>query len=223
MKREVKRQRKVPAFRCDIAALEALVNKLLPLFENGDPILSISVKLKNEEFDFDTIAEMRSNTSLPTVIFNFNMRISDVKSQRRCWLDCSGFLGSTAEFTAFSDNEAWCAGAVEVACAFLSQFKVWYGNIRGWPLIAVFLFSMNLPTIGLLTGQVGALPKMAFYAYGLITIVTGLILANRRRLLPAAIVTTRDTQPLIRKYLPEITFAVSILALALTIIGWFIK
>ena len=222
MKKEISRERDLPAFKTDLAGIGFLIDKLLSLFPEGKCHTSITIKTNNEEFSFEAAHEVANVRELPDRVTSFSLRISE--GDRRLFFYPGGFMGSAARITAVADSEAWCAGAIETALQFFRQNRTWYSWFRGWPIGALLLLNFNTPFIMAALGL-----SSRFVAPNvLITWIVSLLIAftlysGRGRLLPSAILEIRRTESIIRRYISELTLLVSLLALILTIIGWFIK
>lgn len=81
MKKEVNRERKLPAFSLSIGELEALGSHLTALIDDpADILASIQIRLPLEQLEFANTAELRQYPHLPSRVMNFHIRLSDLRS-----------------------------------------------------------------------------------------------------------------------------------------------
>ena len=223
MKREVSRDRNIPAFRIALADLGALLERLEPLFAEGRFFSTITVSLKNEELKFDTVAEIAAFKGLPAQVTSFKLWIYG-GGNKSLSLRSGGFFGSSAAISACADNEAWCAGAVEVVWQFFQPYRVWYGPLRGWPLNVTALVGVNFPTVLSVFGIKSTSQSPLFLgAWAVASLALGALFIGKNRLLPTAVLQITSEENTLRRYMPELTLLVSVLALVLTIVGWFVE
>jgi hypothetical protein len=220
MKREVSRARKIPAFKMALADLGALLVRLTPLFDGGKFSPTITISLKNEELRFESFEELSAFTGLPTQITSFRVWIN--AGDKTLSLYSSGFM-SGASVSASADNEAWCAGAVEVVWQFLQPYRLWYGWFRGWPLNITALISPNFPLILYILGVIPVTQSPLFWGAWLTAcVVLGALYLWKNRLLPPAVLQVSTEESSLRRHLPELTLLVAIVSLVFTIVGWFV-
>lgn len=221
MKREVSRDRNLPAFKMALTDLGVLLVRLAPLFDGGKFSPTITISLKNEELKFESFEELSAFTGLPSYITSFRVWIYG--GDKTLSLRSSGILGSGASVSASADNEAWCAGAVEVVWQFLQPYRLWYGWFRGWPLNITALIGVNFPTILNLSGVKSVTQSPLFWgAWLTASVVLAALFLGKTRLLPSAVLQVSPEESSLRKHLPELTLLVAILSLVLTIVGWFV-
>ncbi len=222
MKREVSRDRNIPAFRIALADLGALLERLEPLFPEGKFSPTVTISLKNEELKFDTIAEIAAFKGLPAQVTTFKLWIYG-GAGKSLSLRTGSFFGASTTVSASADNEAWCAGAVEVVWQFLQPYRLWYGPLRGWPLNVTALVGVNFPTFLSIFGikSISQSPLL-LAAWAVASLALGALFAGKNRLLPPAILQIAKEESVLRRYMPELTLLVAVLALVLTIVGWFV-
>lgn len=110
MKREVNREKRLPAFSIGIDELEILWGRLTALFDGSETIYcSIKISLPSEEIEFNTIEELRRYPQLKGKLTKFSLWLSQFNT-RHISIRSSSFLNSQAEVSVSADNEAWCAG-----------------------------------------------------------------------------------------------------------------
>lgn len=221
VKREVSRDRRIPAFRIALADLGVLFERLEPLFSGGEFSPTITVSLKNEELKFESIDELSTFKGLPVQITSFKIWIYGGKGNSLS-LKCGGFLGSPASVSAFADNEAWCAGAIEVVWQFFQTYRVWYGPFRGWPLNVTTLVSFNFPLILSAVGvRQGSQVPLFLSAWAVASLTLGVLYIGKNRLLPSAVLQIAHEENILRRYMPELTLLVAVISLILSIAGLF--
>ncbi len=222
MRREVKRRRKLPVFRLDLPAFQDLLVCMTGLFAIDPRAPTIRLRSRNEELLFEGIEDLVAATSeLPARVSDFSVHYV-CSDSRSLLLESSGFLGSQATITAEGPDFAWCAGASATVVQRLRQHSRWYGPIRGWPLGAMVLITANLPMLSRLTGTSLFRSWAATGAWAAVLGTSLALYISRRRLLPVATLDLRSSEAAVRRYMPEITLAVAILALLLTVLGWFV-
>jgi hypothetical protein len=223
VKREVSRERKLPAFRIDVGQLEVLCERLAALFTDTRLHQSVRITFGKEEFDFDTPDEIRKCADLPSRVTSFRLSLFEVGLKRRVSLQQTGLVLSSASVSAVGETESWCAGAVETVYTFLNANRQWYWWVRGWPIGALALLSFNLDTVSRL---LGVKPLMSSPLLTGAWLTTSLVFAAlwflRDRIFPAAVLEVRPRESTLRRYMPELTLFVAVLSLVLTIIGWFV-
>jgi hypothetical protein len=198
------------------------MSRVVTLFEGQNVRCSIDVELKDQQLSFENVEEIRQSREVPGSLTSFSVWAHG--NNHILWVHGKGFLGFPPMVRAEADNEAWCAGAVEVVYQFIAPYRIWYSWYRGWPIGAMFLLSLNIPIVLLMIGrkQVMEGPFFVIAWLGAIAVFAALYF-GRDRLLPAAVLRMSPEESAIRRYMPELTLIVAILALLLTIIGWFVK
>ena len=137
-------------------------------------------------------------------------------------------LGSRATISAFADNAAWCANAVETVFSFVQSYKLWYS----WFLSTPVFWALNLMAIApamtlLLTGghPERALP---FFADHLLVFTIGwpgavymlilLWLANEP-LLPSAVIRISDSEGFFRKHAQSIKVIAAVVSAVAAVVA----
>ena len=112
-------------------------------------------------------------------------------------------LGSRATISAFADNAAWCANAVETVFSFVQSYKLWYSWFLSTPVFLALNLMAIAPAMTLLL--TGGHPERAlpFFADHLLVFTIGwpgavymlilLWLANEP-LLPSAVIRISDSE-----------------------------
>jgi hypothetical protein len=227
MRRNVERESKLPAFSVNVAELEVLWNRLLKLFEDSDSdryYSRLSVTLPSEELVFDNIEELRQYSELKGKTSNFSLTLSEYSSSRRISIRSGYILSSHALVRVSGDNEAWCAGAIEVVLSFLQNHKIWYSWLVSAPL-GWYLFLLTwVPNIifALLPKDI-KINKLFVAAWLAITITLAIIYIGRAKLLPSSIIRFSDEESFIKKYGVELSLIIAVISAVLTIIGWFVS
>ncbi len=142
MKREVERERKIPAFSIGIGELEVLWGRAVALFEDTEKVYGlIDITLPTEKLEFKDIEELKQYSNLKGRITKFSLWLS--QKGRRVSIRSSHLFYSQAIVSATGETEAWCAGAIETVYSFLQSYKVWYHWLVsapiGWVLILLTL------------------------------------------------------------------------------------
>jgi hypothetical protein len=140
MKREVEREKKLPAFSLTLGELETLWGRLQGLFEGQNIYTSLTITFAKEKLEFKNVEELKQYNDLKGRITDFSLLLSNYLG-RRLSIRSGGLFYGRAEVSATAENEAWCAGAVETASSFVQSHKVWFSwftsPIVGWVLLVV--------------------------------------------------------------------------------------
>lgn len=223
MKRTVEGTRSLPAFLISIGDLEVLMEKILDLFGETNPYTSISIELKGEKLDFKTVEEMTDLPDLPDRVTSFSIYVSQ-DNIRKIHLRSVGTFGSSGYLSVTSDNESWCAGAIEVVYQFIQKHRRWHSWFRDWPLGALFLISFNIESITEFAGFKSMTNNPLFQISWVSSIVViGSIYFSRNRFFPAGTLQVRPYDNWFRKYQSEITLIVAIIGVVLGFLNLFLK
>ena len=221
MKREVKRERALPAFAIGISELELLLGRLLALFDKPEDVYgSIEITLPSESLEFKNIEELKGYSELRGRITKFRVWLS--QGGRHVSIKSSSILGSRPEVSASGDTEAWCAGALETVYSFAQTNKLWYSWFSSAPIGWVLIFLANAPTLAsLLLPKGQSLSKPVFIAWMSITIALAILYLARGKLLPSAILVVTREEGFVRRHIGELSLFVAIISVVLTVVGWF--
>ncbi|WP_029934686.1 hypothetical protein [Thiomicrospira pelophila] len=222
MKREVEREKNLPAFELDIVELGVLVDRLVALFDNPDSVrCSIDFKLKNEFLEFDSVEEIKNYKELKGKVNGFVVRIS--RGDKVVSIRTYSFIRSLVTVSAKADNEAWCAGAIETVYSFISSHRTWYYWFVKWPLGTMLLAMVLVPTVLATLGYEDVLKNEALStAWLLLVLFLWLIFISSGRLLPVATLRITNEDGFIRRRAPELSLAIALLTTVLTVAGWFL-
>jgi hypothetical protein len=218
VKKTFERRRNLPSFRLELADLEALCSRVRDLFGAGARVeLRLSVRLPRQEFVFEKLSEIRECKELPPSLRDFDLYVyvSESGDERRLTMSSCSSMGSPGYVRATGPDEAWCAGAVEVVHQFVSQFRVWYTWFRGWVLgimVACVVFAPWLPILltplGLTSEQVLKGVDRVYLLVAFVVLWT--LFGFRGRLLPSGVLFISTKERWWRRYMPEMTFALTL-------------
>lgn len=216
MKREVERERKIPAFSIGIAELEVLWGRLLALFENGVKIYSsIDVRLPRETLEFSDIEELKQYPNLKGKIRDFSLTLSH--KGRRISIRSSGFFQAQAVVRTTAETEAWCAGAIETTYSFLQSHKVWYHWFVSAPIGWILIFLANIPTaVALILPKGSTINKTAYIGWLATLVALGILYVFRKKLFPAAAIHITDEEGFVRRHSAELSLIIALLSAVLT-------
>ena len=226
MERKVEREKLLPAFSISVAELEVLWIQLQKLFDEGEnkKYGSITITLPSEKLVFDTIEELKQYKHLKGKVSNFSLMLSEYSSQRHITISSGYTLNPQALLRAAGDNEAWCAGVIEVVMSFLQNHKAWYSWFVTAPLGWCLVLLINVPTIhSLFLTKEEKIDKFFLAAWIAITITIAIIYIGRTKLLPSSIIRLSNEESFIKKYGIELSLIIAIVSAILTIIGWFVS
>ncbi|MDD2611012.1 MAG: hypothetical protein PHX60_15270 [Giesbergeria sp.] len=223
MKREVKREKRLPAFSINVDELEILWKRLIALFDENQTVYStIKISLPSEELEFDTIEELKQYPQLKGNITRFSLWFSQA-SKRCISIKSSSLLNSQAGVSASADNEAWCAGAIETTFSFFQTHKLWYHWFVAAPIGWILLLLANGPTIAGFFLPKGEVIDKFFYA-GWIAIMLAIAIPyiGKNKLLPSSVIRITDEEGFIRKHGVELSLLIAVVSAVLTVVGWFV-
>ena len=226
MKREVKRQRVLPAFKVDIADLGLLWQRCVALFTEGNRLHStLTLELPGETLKFSSMEELAAADGLPAKVLKFSLWMSE--GDRHVSLRSSSLLWSRPEVSASGETEAWCAGAVETVYAFLANHKATYSWFIAAPLGWMLVLFAYVTPLGLALASKYVQPELriplaAAYGWGALIVVLSLLFFARARLFPMTVLTLREEQGFLRRHVAELSLFVAVVSAVLSIIGWFV-
>ena len=220
MKREVSRDKYLPAFSLDLDDLELLLSRLLSLFsEDGSMYSSIQLQLKRETLEFKNVQEIREYNGLRGRITNFRFYLS--QGDKRISVRSGLILDSRPSVQTSSCNEAWCAGAVETVTSFIQPRREWYFWLYSWPITPILIvFGIILLLVKVLLPKAVHLQAMTYYSL-LISLNVALLFLFflKSSLLPSASIIITQEDSFLRRHIRELGLLVAIAAVVLTVIG----
>lgn len=223
MKRKVERKQLLPGFMLTIDQLEVLIARLCVLFPASDRVgFSISIKLKSESIDFESIEELRAYSQLPSRVTNFSIWVSDWP--RRVWISAAGkSLGDRSTVYVEGESDAWCAGVIETVQSFINSHRVWYHWFLSAPIGWVLMLVLYIPGIYFSLQPKGAAIERTVLAgwFGALFVLF-LLWVGRGRLLPASVLRIAEEENILRRYTPELTLLIALASAAFTVVGWFV-
>lgn len=214
MKREVQRERKIPAFSISVGELEVLRNKLASLFARPEEVYcSINIELSNETLEFRNIEELKEYSELKGVIAKFSFVLS--QDGRRVWVG-RNFFESQACVRATAETEGWCAAATETVCSFLQSYKLWYHwfiPLPFWWMLLLF----NIPNIGLVFPSFSI--SKAVSASLFITLIPFLfIYLFRNKLFPSSVLRVKNEENFISRHTAQLSLLIAVITLLVTLV-----
>jgi hypothetical protein len=225
IRRTIDRNERLPDFRCDIAQLQSLFNRIIEHFgETAELSMSISVPLKTEKLDFDNFDEMKLYDGLPPKITKYSISLRERNGNKSCSLR-TGLLIEKVQINVSADNEAWCAGITELCRDFAQRHRMWYAFIKRSYLFILFFIMSVIPAISKYLFRDDILFS-TFYSglrWFFVWISIGMLAYFDDSIFPASIVIIRKERSLWREYVPELSLIVAILALVITIVGVIIQ
>ena len=221
MKREVQRERGLPAFSVGIGELEVLCKRMSEQFEKPEDVyISIHLTLPSESLEFKSIEELKQYSALRGQITKFRLWFS--QGGRHVSIRSGSSFGSRPEISATAETEAWCAGAIETVYSFIQSNKLWYHWFVSAPIGWIFFVFANIPSIALLLLPKGqSLETQVFAGWLAITVTLGILYFSRARLLPSSVIVVTREEGFVRRNAAELSLLVAIVSAALTVIGWF--
>jgi hypothetical protein len=221
MKREVSREKALPAFSLELDDLELLQDRLLELFSQESTVsCSIDLKLKRETLEFTNVEELRSYKSLRGRVTDFRLLIyqrgQSVSVRSGYLLDSKPYVSAT------SSSEAWCAGAIETASSFLQSKRQWYFWFVSWPIALILVIFGNTPLlVRLLLPKTMHIQGMALGSWALMMLALCVLYFTKGSLLPSASIIITPEEGFLRRNIGELSLLVAIASAVLTLIGLF--
>lgn len=219
MKREVERERELPAFALSVGELEVLWMRLAALFDDPTDINAyIHIRIPSEQLEFDSIEELRQYKRLPIRVTEFTVRL--FKNGRSVIIYSGRFLNTKSKVSATSETEAWCAGAIDTVFSFVQSHKLWYNWFVSAPIGWILIFLIYIPWAVLLFMPKGSQIDSVI-VFGWLGAVSALLLLyfGRERLLPSAVLKISESDGFVRKHVAELSLVIAIVSVILTIIG----
>lgn len=215
MEREVRREKKLPAFILSVNDLEILASKILLLFPPGcTPLLEVTVKLRDETLRFEDIEELKDYRFGATQIVSFSLFCTSSPSRRS--ISISTFLDQLSSVLARGQDEAWCAGAVETVYCYLKEFKQWYSFVYspitfGLALIfsSLLTFATGRPAVSFMGVSTEKLSPVSWA----VLLCVFILIFLREKVLPPARLRLVENQNFVRRYNAELTVAIAFGAL----------
>ncbi|NOT14302.1 MAG: hypothetical protein HOP21_01755 [Methylotenera sp.] len=227
MKRSVEREKKLPAFSVSVAELELLWSRLLNLFENVENnryYSTLNISFPSEKLAFDNIEELKQYSGIKGNVTDFSLTISQYNSLQRVYINSGYILDPHAYVRASGENEAWCAGAIEVVLSFTQNHKLWYNWLVSAPLGWYVFFLSLVPNLVLAFIPKDMKVNKLFVAAWLAIFATlSVLYFARTKILPTSVIRFSDEEGIIKKYGLEITVLCAIISIVLTIIGLFVS
>ena len=223
MKREVEREKELPAFVLNVGELQLLWARMLDLFEDKEGVYStLDISLPREQLEFKNAEEFAAYDQLPSRVTTFSLRLSH--EGKRVVLRSGRLLASRAHVSASSPTEAWCAGAIDTVNSFVQTRKVWYSWFTSAPIGWLLFILGNAPVVSsmLLPKETQISKLVAFGWIGVFLALLSLYF-GREKLLPAASIRIDEKQGFIRAHVAELSLAIAALSAILTVAGWFVS
>ncbi|MCW5298874.1 hypothetical protein DXT88_11895 [Herbaspirillum lusitanum] len=210
----------MPAFSLDLAELDLLWQRLLKLFD-GDGYLhsEITINLnRSESLSFNSVEEIKDYKLVASSASDFTLSISKGGKSIRLMTSLSFF--NRAVVLARGEDEAWCAGGIEVVVSFLQNHKCWYRMLALMPFGVLLVIMTNLPTVLGIYKDGNKISTFMFVAWILILVVFGILAVFRNKFFPSGrLIFTRE-ENVVKRYSAEITLAIAVFAAVVAALSW---
>ena len=209
----------------DIQELGLLWARVLTLFTETDKVYAtLTVELQDETLKFSTFSELEKFTQLPDRI----TKLSFWLLQEDRHISIRTFSGSFGQVSAGGESEAWCAGVVETVYGFLSNHRAPYSWFVSAPLGWIFLFVLYGIPLALFLIEKFVTPDLKIpitIGYSWVALLTSLsiLYLARSRLFPVTVIRVRETRSFLQRNVAELSLAVAIVSLLITVVGWFVS
>lgn len=220
MRRELVRENNLPSFRIDISELGALWNSLDSHFDDRLSVnASLLIELPSEELTFYGIDELRSYKDLPDKVNKFRLSLSG--GGRHITVNAGTSLISKLYVRSSGDSEAWCAGANEIASAFINRHKTGYAWFIRAPIGWVVLSCYLVAALFFSPQKAVSITSTERISFCLVFLFSLILYWMRSALFPKAVLVLKNDESFVRRYMPEITLVLAIITLLSTVAGWF--
>ncbi|WP_296894949.1 hypothetical protein [Thiobacillus sp.] len=218
MKRELEREKRLPAFNLQLGDLELLWKRMLELFDTSKPLNStIKLSLPSEKLEFESIDELRGYTALRGRVTNFSLRMS--QGNRSVTVNTGGMFKFFPTVKVEAESDVWCAGAIEGVYGVIRANRVWYSWFIYAPFYTLFiLFAFTPMAIAWFFPKAVEMPKPMTFAWLSAVLLFAFLSLTKERLLPAATISFTNEVGFIRRYGSEISLILGVVSLVLTII-----
>lgn len=141
MQREVRREKTLPTFAVNVSELELLYQKAIPLFNSLEKItFYLNAEFPSETISFHSINELKNYSEHYKKTNKFSLTLRQNNKVITILNGTQNFsLLSSPRVIALSDNEAWCAGAVETIYSFIKLRRQWFHWLAIAPIWALFM------------------------------------------------------------------------------------
>lgn len=219
MKREVERERRLPAFDISKDDLELLVVRMQGAFDSAKPLTtSIEISLPNEKLQFDSIDELKAYVTIKGRVTKFSIRVS--QGIKKLSVNTGGLFSTVPTVKAEADTEIWCAGALEAVENVIRANKVWYGWFIYWPLVKIQLLLVFAPLlIYWLYPPIKDAPSELYLTWIVVLVMLTIIAYPSNNLLPPATISFTNELSFIRRYGAEIGFLLGLISIALGLLS----
>ena len=223
MKREISREKVLPVFSIDVRQLDILWQRLLVLFDNpNDVYAGIEISLPSEILEFNSVDELIEYNHLTSDIKSFRIFFS--KNNHYISIHSNLNFNDRAKVVVSGGTEYWCAGAIETVDSFVYSHKLWYSWFVSVPVGWLFILFASVPNIVLLTAPKDESIKIiVILSWLAITVTLGILYFAKNKLLPSYIILINNEKGFLRRNVAELSLAVAMLSVALTVVGWFLS
>lgn len=217
MKREVVRERRLPAFALRVGDLELLHERLLQLFDLPENVkTNVSLRFPGERLQFESIAELKDYSQLRGTATDFAVRVK--QDNRSVEISLEGVINKTPVLRAESDSDLWCASAIEAAWTVIRPNRLWYSwFIRLRLTLISLVLALALPLIRVFFPSLPPLHPAIALPYFAAVFAMLYLSISKEKLLPAASIVFTNELGFIRRYGSELGLALGLISLALAI------
>ncbi len=221
MKREITREKKLPAFELEVTDLQLLWQRMSDLFDdpqNVDRSIDLSLPSESEKLRFDSIEELIAYDQIKGKVTDFTLRAKQGK--RSVTLRSSSFFHSVPTVNAEAESAIWCAGAIEAVMGVVRSRRVWYAWFIHFPISLTFFLLALAPFLkSWLLPELDPPSRPVAFAFISIILVFGFLSLTKNKLLPPASITFSNELGFIRRYGAELGLVLGVISLIFTIYG----
>ncbi len=221
MKRSFERRSKLPAFACELATFENLLNEMAEEFPSKSPKLSISVSLSGEDLTFESIEEIRQYNALPSRISNLSVRLGEYAQEGTRSLSVRSGIMDLPQVYADGPSEAWCAGLVEKTRLFARHHRRWYWFIKPWVVWLLTVVTGGFLSFGATGPEKYRLSKIGLGSLLIFWLITWYLFFSYGRIFKPMVLITNLEESWLKRYSTELTIAAAVVSALATLYSAF--
>jgi hypothetical protein len=228
MIREIHRERYLPAFVVTVPELTILVDRLAASFEKpGDVSCYIDIELPRQTLKFTSLTELSSCAELPSELTEFKLTL--IQGERSISIKPHLLDDSNRIVSCRGDDEAWCAGVIEITLLFFSTRKLWYSFFTTAPLFRILILAAVSIWVVIVFDQSNSTfsawlkpYKQSLLSWLGIVLAFGAVVLFRKKLLPSSIILLKPRETFQQNRIGEMSLVIAVIALIVSIITPFL-
>jgi hypothetical protein len=221
MKRKYDKKEFLGAFKLDFPKLSLLVSELNEQFKGLKPILNISIVIKNEELEFNSLSELKEYIpNLPSQVKNITIYLADTSVREKIIMFTSE--NDITNVMARSSDEIWCAIMIQICKKYAIANKMWYSFIKSYYLYLLGFITLLLPLGFIRFLALKPINNILTITWPILIILLFNLVLLFNKLFPRFILEFRKEENIIKKYSVELTLLFTILAFIVSLLSLFL-